>query len=309
MTSLATVSVRRSVADLQGPPGNVSLFGGLAGAVLAVDEFEICEGLVLRKTYAHVMSPYVLAFRRPESPDEHHPGPWKSARGGVWLDVEIEIALQQGVRPTGFDRLNTLWWTLALLRLSTGAPLRLPVVSDTSFAVVADASPEPTIWPIETLPRQFLTVSAPPQTIEEQHLLWVRDAFRPGAALMNDPSFGRAFQTFDGAIWAHSAGSALVTVWAALETLIRPGKRDITKLLASSLAALLEPPGPTRDRLFGRAKTLYEARGGSAHASRQPEAEQLLSSFEIGRRSFAACIDRQSTPVVSELQAMWRHGT
>ena len=25
------------------------------------------------------------------------------------MDVEIEIALQQGTRPTGFDRLNTLW--------------------------------------------------------------------------------------------------------------------------------------------------------------------------------------------------------
>ena len=296
----------RSIAEIQVHPDNVSLFGGVAGAVLGVDEFEICEGLVLRKTYAHVMSPYVLAFRRPESHDKHHPGPWKSARGGVWLDVEVEIALQQGVRPTGFDRLNTLWWTLALLRLSTGAPLRLPVVSDASFAVVAQSSLEPTIWPIETFPRQFRTVSTPPQTIAEEHLLWVREAFRSGAELMNEPSFGRAFQTFDGAIWAHSPGSALVTIWVALETLIRPGKRDITNSLASALAALLEPPGPGRDRLFGRVKSLYEARGGSVHASRSPEAQQLLSSFEIGRRSFASCIDKRAMPKVAELQDMWR---
>ena len=38
------------------------------------------------------------------------------------MDVEIEIALRQGTRPTGFDRLNTLWWIVALLRLSSGAP-------------------------------------------------------------------------------------------------------------------------------------------------------------------------------------------
>ena len=100
------VSVTHSIAEIQVHPDNVSLFGGVAGAVLGVDEFEICDGLVLRKTYAHVMSPYVLAFHRPESHDTHHPGPWKSARGGVWLDVEVEIALQQGVRPTGFDRLK-----------------------------------------------------------------------------------------------------------------------------------------------------------------------------------------------------------
>ena len=41
------------------------------------------------------------------------------------FNVEIELALAQGVRPTGFDRLNTLWWTLPLVRLSTGAMLRI----------------------------------------------------------------------------------------------------------------------------------------------------------------------------------------
>lgn len=80
---------------------NASLFGGISGAVLPVDEFEICDGLVLRKTYAHVMSPYILAFHRPERAGQHHPGPWKSAQGGSGMDVEIEIALHEGVRPTG----------------------------------------------------------------------------------------------------------------------------------------------------------------------------------------------------------------
>ena len=289
-------------------PENVSLFGGVAGAALPVDEFEICDGLVLRKTYAHLMSPYMLAFRRPVRADQHHPGPWKPARGGVWMDVEIEIALQQGRRPTGFDRLNTLWWILALLRLSSGAALKLPVISDVSFSVIADGSIEPSLWPVETLPRQFHTVPDPPRTIENEHLFWVRDAFDPGAELMSDSTFGRAFGAFDGAIWAHSTGSALVTIWAALESLVQPGKQGITKVLASSLAALLEPFGPRRDRLFGRVKSLYEARGGSAHASRSPEAEQLLSSFEIGRRSFVTCINRRALPKLAELQEIWRQG-
>lgn len=287
-------------------PEKLSLFGGLAGAVLPVDEFEICEGLVLRKTYAHVMSPYMLAFRRPERAHQHHPGPWKSAQGGVWLDIEIEIALQRGTRPTGFDRLNTLWWILALLRLSSGASLKLPVVSDHSFSAVADSLISPNLWPIESLSRQFRTVSDPPRTIEIEHLHWTREAFGPGAKLMDDPPFARAFQTFDAAIWAHSYGSALITIWASLETLIQPGKHKITNRLASSLAVLLEPPGPKRSQLFGRAKTLYEARGGSAHASRMPDPKQLLSSFDIGRQSFISCIDKQALPKVAELQELWR---
>lgn len=287
-------------------PENLSLFGGVAGAVLPMDQFEICDGLILRKTYAHVMSPYMLAFRRPERAGQHHPGPWKPARGGIWMDIEIEIALREDARPISFDRLNTLWWTLALLRLSSKAALKLPVVSDVSFSTIADGSNEPGLWPIESLPRQFHTVSDPPGTIEKEHLLWVQKVFGPGAEPMNDPAFGRAFQAFDGAIWAHSAGSALVTIWGSLETLMRPGEKDIGKTMARSLAALLEPPGPGRNRLFGRVKSLYKARSEYAHAFRSPEIEQLLSSFEIGQLAFVSCIDKRALPNVAALLDKWR---
>lgn len=283
------------------------LFGGMAGATLNVDKFEICEGLVIRRTYAHVMSPYILAFRQPERAGQHHPGPWKPARGGhVGLDVEIEIALQVEARPTGFNRLNTLWWVLTLLRLSTGARLRMPVVSDTAFSCIAESSTEPTLWPIETLPRQLHTMPDPPEAIGEKELLWVHQAFGPGSELMNDEAFGRAFQTFDDVIWAHSSGSAIVMTWAALETLIRPGRSDITKRLASSLAALLEPPGAERERLFQQIKLLYETRGSSAHASRSPGAHQLFESLGVARRAFIACIDNREVPKAETLYEMWR---
>ena len=84
------------------------------------------------------------------------------------MDIEIEIELQEAVKPTGFDRLNTLWWTLALLRLSTGAKLRMPVLSSTSFTSIARSSTEPMLWPIETIPSQFLTVPDPPMVIEQE---------------------------------------------------------------------------------------------------------------------------------------------
>lgn len=291
---------------MQENPEHAPLFGGLAGATLGVDEFEVCEGLFIRRTYAHLMSPFVLAFRRPDAPGQHHPGPWKATRGGVWLDVEIEIALDREARPAGFDRLNTLWWTLALLRLSTGATLRMPVVSDTSFSRIAESPAEPGLWPVETLPRQFCAVPDPPGVIGEEALLWVRDVFVPGAELMTEPAFGRAFQAFDNVIWAHSAGSAIVMIWAALETLVRPGRHQITKRLVSALAALLEPPGPERERLHQRLSSLYEARGGSAHASRSPEAQHLMESFDVARRSFKASLDNRETPDTTMLLEMWQ---
>ena len=287
-------------------PEKLALFGGLAGAVLDANEFEICHGLVLRRTYAHLMSPYVLAFQRPARADQHHPGPWKSTRGGAWLDVEIEVALCEGIRPTGFNRLNTLWWTLALLRLSSGASLRMPVVSDTSFAEVIESSVEPTLWPVETLPRQIITTRNPPESIGERNLFWVRQSFLSGSELMNDGAFGRAFQTFDSSVWAHSAGSAIIMIWAALETLMRPGRTNVTKRLASSLATLLEPEGAKRQQLYQHIKSLYEARGSSAHASRSPETQQLLESFCVARRAFVHCIENRQIPNPETLQDMWR---
>ena len=291
---------------MQSDPESSPLFGGMAGATLGVGELEVCPGLVLRQTYAHVMSPYILAFKRPKASGGHHPGPWKSARGGAFVDVEIEVGLDEGTRPTGFDRLNTLWWVVALLRLSTGADLRMPIVSNASFSNVATGAVEPIFWPFEMLPTQVSTVSAPPQEINEDSLLWLRGAFAPGSKLMRDGLFGRAFQTLDSAIWAHSRGSAIIAVWAAIDTLMRPGRTDIGKRLAMSVAALLEAPGPERDRLFQRAKSLYEARGSSAHASKSPEGEQLVSSFDIARRCFMASIDNRTVPDSTRLQERWK---
>ena len=163
----------------------------------------------------------------------------------------------------------------------------------------------PQVWTLR-VPRQLLTMSDPPKVIDKRHLLWVRQVFASGSKLMNDQAFGRSFQTFDGAMWAHSTGSAIIVIWAAVETLIQPGRPDTTKRLSSSLAALLEPAGAERERLFQRIRSLYEARSSSAHASRSPAAQQLfgvsrlleellstvltMDNYQL-RRSFTTCGD------------------
>ena len=182
----------------------------------------------------------------------------------------------------------------------------MPVVCDIVLAQAAKSAGEPRIWPVETQSRQLRTVSAPPEVLSEEHLRRARDLFAAGARLMNDVAFSRAFQAFDGAIWAHFAGSALVALWAAVETLVRPGRTGITKRLARAVAALLEPPGTERRRMYQRVESLYEARSGSAHASRTPVAEQLMASFDITRRSFVACMDGAVLPDVVQLEEMWR---
>ncbi len=286
-------------------PESVRLYGGISGLPISIPEFALCEGLVVRETFAHVMAPYLMAFAKPLRPGAPHPPPWKAANGGIGFDVTVEVALSYPARPTGLDRLNTLWWVLALLRLRTGAALRMPVVSDTPFAGIPSQSTEPNLWTVEMPPHQLIVSRSTPAEIVPEHLEWLRDVVVDGARLLDNTSFNRAFQTFDSAIWAHSLGSAVVMAWASLETLFRPGRAQITKTLSRLIATFLNPAGSERDRDFQRIVKLYEARGGTVHDAQIPEEHQLLDSFELARRSLMRCLEIRSVPNAEDLLMNW----
>lgn len=287
-------------------PEEVALYGGISGVELPVDEFDLCEGLVLRRTYAHVMAPYILAFAKPLRKGTHHPAPWKAARGGLGFDVSIEIQLAEGARPTTFSRLNTLWWVLALLRLRSGALIRLPVISDMAFSEVATAASEPNLWTVEMSPKSLFIDKDLPGAIQEDDLVWLRSHFRPAAELMENEEFNRAFQTFDSTIWAHSVGSAIVMLWAALECVVRPGRTDVTKRLSATIATFLASTRQDRDRVFQRVRSLYEARGGSAHDAREPAADEFLETFRFARNVFIHCIEQKALPDTAALLSEWK---
>jgi hypothetical protein len=48
-------------------PEHAPLYGGISGLPVSVPEFVLCDGLVVRETYAHVMAPYLMAFAPPAS--------------------------------------------------------------------------------------------------------------------------------------------------------------------------------------------------------------------------------------------------
>ena len=60
-----------------------------------MEQFELAEGLTIRQTFAHVMSPYLIAFAKPDAASKPHPGPWRPASGGIGFDVCIEVALAE----------------------------------------------------------------------------------------------------------------------------------------------------------------------------------------------------------------------
>ena len=287
-------------------PERVALYGGISGIVIDVPEFLICDGLVVRETFAHVMAPYIMAFAKPSKRGAPHPPPWKAASGGLGFDVTIEVALAQSVRPISLDRINTLWWVLALLRLRTAAPLRMPVMSDIPFAAVVSSKSEPHLWTIEMPPRQIRLAQKATDRISSADLIWVRDHFQSGAALLSVESFNRALQTFDTAIWAHGLGSAVIMAWTALETMFRPGRTSITKRLGQCVATYLYPAGSERDRCFNEATILYEARGSVTHDAQSPDVEHFFDTFDLARRCFIKCIEAGHLPDADTLIGEWK---
>lgn len=245
-----------------------------------------------------------MAFAEPDALSKPHPGPWRPVVGGNGFDVYFEIALIEQASPTNFDRMNTIWWTLSLLRLMTGMALVLPVLSDTAFADAKNCEHDPQFWPIE-MSRPRLAPMMVNDTIGLEYIEAIKTLFSPGATLMEIEHFNRAYQTMDSALLAHSSGAAMVMIWAALETLFRPGQHQLTKRLSKAIATHIEAPGRKREALQQRAAKLYEIRGSSVHNSLEATRTALAETAELARLSFIRCMEQGAVPDCDALLRRW----
>jgi hypothetical protein len=182
----------------------------------------------------------------------------------------------------------------------------MPVVSDTAFSAIPSSAEEPTLWTIEMPPSQLRLSPNEREEVSLQELEWVRSTLVDGEVLARDPVFNRAFVTFDSVRWSHSLQSALIMSWAAVETLFRQGRNQVTKTLGSSMATFLNPPGPARDAAYAQIVRLYETRGSAAHDSQLPEEEQLLQTFALARLSLIKCLDLRQLPSRDDLLTKWK---
>jgi hypothetical protein len=139
-----------------------ALHAGVCGADIPVDRCEFGAGIVLRKTYAYVMAPYLAAFH-PAEPGKPHPAPWKAVSGGLGFDISLEMSVPPDFDPPKpFDHVGVLWFLIALLRLRASPMLRVPVIASHPFSDIAGLPFEPRFWPIEMESQHFCPVSNPP---------------------------------------------------------------------------------------------------------------------------------------------------
>lgn len=278
-------------------PESVDLFGGLAGVRLEGSEiYQIAPGLELRGTYAHVFSYYMGAFARPTKPNQPHPAPWQALKGGgIAFDVETEAFLCQDARLGPMSRLGSLWLLAALIRLLSAAAIHMPSISTNAYARIPEGGDDDTIWAAE--------IQAPAGrwevNIDANFVRGLQSCLGNAAQLTSEPAFYRAFQTFDGAAWLPTPATQMIAIWTAIETVMRPGRQQITKRLASALGDYLGADRSARDRICNQAIQLYHSRGNATHDGQQTTQKALRESYMLARDMFIQIIATGQMPPVS----------
>lgn len=273
-------------------PEHITLFAGLSGVVVS-GPTELAPGITIQPTYAHLFSHFMAAFNRPPNPRAPHPAPWHAVRsGGIAFDVSAQVILSEGANAGKLSRLNSIWLVVSLIRLLSGAPIRMPALSTVAFEDVAANDRDTTIWAGETTgaPEEWIV------NVDQSFAFGLAHCLPLAANLMDEPIFNRAFRTFDAVVWLPDRSAQMVAIWTAMETAMRPGRGGTTKRLAGALRSYLGTDRSSGDRIYNEVVRLYGERGNSAHDAQPASAQTVRDSYLLARLMFIEIIGRGELP-------------
>lgn len=260
------------------------------------DRLDLGHGLVLQKTYAHFMAPFIMAFA-PAEKGRPHPAPWSSVSNGLGIDIYIQLYVPSSFDLKNFfDRLNTVWWIAALMRLRGASRAHVPVIADRPFADIPANWKDARILPIEVLPRRLADDSGISE-LSEDDLQWLKDVWVHGGHLMDkSPKFNDVFQAFDSAGAMPTRAVSLLALWGALEHLFSPSKQELRFRVSANIAAYLERPGPARLALHQQLLKLYDARSTVAHGTRLKTPDAWSETYTVANRVLMTMLMRGEVP-------------
>jgi hypothetical protein len=281
------------------------VYAGISGVTLEPETFDLGEGIVLTRTYAHLMSPCLMAFA-PPGPQGHHPAPWKAAKGGFSFDIQVELKVPSSTRLG--DSLNArevVWLIAALLRVLQWAFLTVPVLSDHPFHLVPKIDEEPTLEPFETQHRIFQVVDPAMQTLGINALSYVKEKWISVARLLcSNSKFYTAMKAFDSATVSGRSSSSMLALWGAIEQLFAPSRAELRFRVASLLASYLEREGNKRFELYKKVLKLYDVRSIAAHTAQEVDSDPIVHTYVLMRNALARMIDEVAVPSQDDLERL-----
>ncbi len=279
------------------------IYGGISNVTISVSEIDLGYGVSLRQTYAHLMSPFLMAFS-PAPEGGAHPPPWKAASGGDAYDIHVEIAVTEPAQlPAGLSGNQVIWLIAALLRIASYPYLSVVVLSDVDFSSAARAINQPNLKPFEVSQRSFKKPGELPQSLSETDIAWVRRIWPTAADMMNkSASFRSAFKAFDESSVVGRTSASLLAVWGGLEQLFSPSGSELSFRVSAYVASYLQRAGDDRLRLFKTIQKLYGARSKAAHTANDIDRAHFIESFVIMRNILVRILDDGKIPTQDDLQ-------
>jgi hypothetical protein len=201
---------------------------GLSGLELTVEKIELGEGVLLRRTYAHLMAPFLMAFSRP-SPGQPHPPPWKAAEGGFAFDITAELIIPQRLRQELGERIDIGRVIISLMRFWTSPTIVIPVVSSLSLSEAAGAADNETRFLQLEIESRSFSLEAPEGTaITPDRLKWVKEHWLRAVEMRGRHAELRlAMDALDQGQFIRNRALTLVSLWGALEALFSPAKTEL----------------------------------------------------------------------------------
>lgn len=267
-----------------------------------LEKYEFEYGVTLTKTYAHLFSPFLIAFK-PAEKGKPHPAPWKTVSGGASFDILLELYIPQKFEPQWSDRINTIWFLAALLRFTAGNHLLAPVISNSSFKDAAGLETAH-FWPIETNQRILLENSVVKE-ITKTDLDWINDHwYKTTKLLSTSKEFAFLFLEYDQCCFARNRPQALIMLWSGLENLFSASdsRTELRFRISANIAAYLETSGNARRELYRKLVKLYDKRSAAVHGIPKNVEETFLETHTITKAIIKKIIETGNVPNKESLE-------
>ncbi|HDR9033363.1 TPA: hypothetical protein QDB07_000812 [Burkholderia vietnamiensis] len=287
---------------------SVDFYAGLAGLHLppGTDKIDLGQGLVLKRTYAHLMSSYTMAFNPPTAPGKRHPAPWKATTRHDAFDVHAELVVPSGYKPPGdLDPFDVARILTSVLRLVIEPDVRFLVHSTHSLSQIATLDDQSiSISPVETT-RQYIELALVNPLADDVRWGWVRRYWPHAVTLMaTHADFRLAMEAFELSTFVPHNALTLVSLWGALEALFSPSTSELRFRVSVLIASYLHPPGEARLARQREVFDLYDKRSAAAHGKPKHNTTHLVQTFNILQCVLVKMIESNEVPSKTALNNM-----
>lgn len=283
------------------------LYCCLTSVKVGDEPFELGHGITLSRSYAHVMSHTMLAMKRPEKPNQHHPGPWAATGDGFGFDSDAVLHIPDTYKRKGMEAADVAMQLTALLRLWVDPRIRLTLMSTEHPCEITAPKNGPRLHvanTVEVHPWYFQLVPATERDTMED-LKWVKEHWESALDLIQgSAAFSLGLEAIANAQRIHSPALGIVSVWAALEALFTASTTELRFRVSAMIAAYLHPPGPNRLSQHKRVLKLYDARSAAAHGAPKHTCDDLLASLELLRTVLIRMVYEKKVPTKEDLESL-----